>query len=246
MIQLAGLTRLTAAMSSIEASSGRHHSSIRRFGPRASVHPRRLVTFGDASALARSIPSGLSAPCPAVLIVISFEPLSLTTPVRSVGVDAVVLVRVQLVDDHERAAEAVQLRGVGGEHPEEAVEATGLVRVLAPAQLEVPDHDALVFKAERELDGRLEQDAGLRACASGDVHLGPLGGDEVVERDRGHQRRLALPAWEEYDELAFVARAAARAIRFWNGSRRSPTWEQNRSNSTQTFLGSLFFFLQLH
>jgi hypothetical protein len=44
------LTALTAFASSISTSSGSDHSSIRMFGPRASVKPPCRFTFGCASA----------------------------------------------------------------------------------------------------------------------------------------------------------------------------------------------------
>ena len=60
---------------------GEAHSSKRRFRPRASVTAPRRTACGWAKARVRSLPSGLSAPWPAVEIVISFDPASLSIAV---------------------------------------------------------------------------------------------------------------------------------------------------------------------
>jgi hypothetical protein len=52
---------------------------------------------------------------------------------------------------------------VGGEDAEVPGEASRLVGVFAPAELEVADHDPFVVEAEHELHRGLEQDRRLRA-----------------------------------------------------------------------------------
>ncbi len=105
-------------------------------------------------------------------------------------VDLVVTVGVQLVDDRERGREPVQFRRVGGENPQVAAEPLRLVRVLAPAQLEVADDDVLVLKPQGEGGGRLVEDPRLLARGSGAVDGRMLDRDEVMQRDGGEQGRL--------------------------------------------------------
>lgn len=83
VIQEAGLAFLIVRASSRSASSGTDHSSIRRRGPWASVRCPRRLTFGCPSARARSCPSGVSGPWPAVEMVTSFAPWRLRSAVRS-------------------------------------------------------------------------------------------------------------------------------------------------------------------
>jgi len=89
-------------------------------------------------------------------------------------VDLVVAVGVQLVDDRQARAQAVQPRRVGGQHPHEAAEHLRLARVLAPPEFKVAVDDVGVVERAGETGGGLEQNPGLLAAGGGAVDLGPL------------------------------------------------------------------------
>ena len=125
-------------------------------------------------------------------------------------VDAVVLVGVQLVDDRERGGETVQLERVGGEDAQVPCEPFRHVGVVAPSELEVPDHEPGVVEADHKPSGLLEEDACLVAAGGGDVDGGVLDAEEMVDGERREQRRLSLAAREQDNELTLVAGGSLR------------------------------------
>ena len=131
-------------------------------------------------------------------------------------IDLVVGVRVQLVDDRERRRQAVQARSVGGEDAQVAREHVRLAGSVAVAKLEVADDDVLVVEHASEVGRGFVQDPGLLPTRGGAVDGRVLDRDEVVERDRGEERRLPLPAREQGDELPLGA----------SGRLRDPTLER--------------------
>ena len=147
------------------------------------------------------------------------RPRRLHHPGAQRGVDGVVGVRVELVDQHEGAAEAVELGGVGGEHhPHEPGEHRRPVGVGAPAQLEVADHDVRVFEPQGEPDGRLEQD---RACCR-DAAATYTSASGLVARwcKANAAINVVLPEPRGISTASSRSRpAAAFAIFVWNGSR---------------------------
>src|SRR4051812_25507567 len=60
-----------------------------------------------------------------------------------------------------------------------------------------------------ELASRLEQNGGLLAAGGGDVGGRALRGQQVVDGEGGHQRRLAVAAWQEDDEFALGCEGGA-------------------------------------
>jgi hypothetical protein len=69
----------------------------------------------------------------------------------------------------------------------------------------VADEDVGVVEDAREVRGCLVEDARLLARRGGAVDGRALGRDEVVERDRGEEGRLPLPARKERHKLALRA-----------------------------------------
>ena len=146
------------------------HSSSRRPGPWASVTEPRQVTFGCASARARSWPSGRVRALAGGGDRDHLRVGPLVQRGRQRDVHLVGLERLQLVEDRQRIREAVQPRRVRREHPQVAAEHPRHVRVVAPAQLEMAVHDALLTQHARVARGRLEQDPGLLTGRRRAVH----------------------------------------------------------------------------
>ena len=77
----------------------------------------------------------------------------------------------------------------------------------------------------------LVEDPGLLAAGGGGVHLGALDGHQVVERDRGEERRLAV-ALGIITASSRSGRWPRLEIRRWKGSRSSPISSQKAANAT--------------
>jgi hypothetical protein len=119
-------------------------------------------------------------------------------------------VGVQLVDDRQRGRQAVQAGSVRSQDAQMPTEHVGLVRVVAPAELQVADDHVLVLEPAGERRSRLEQDPRLLPRACGAVDGGVLDHDQMMERDGGEQGCFPLPSWEQGDELPLRARGGLR------------------------------------
>jgi hypothetical protein len=113
--------------------------------------------------------------------------------------------RLQLVDDRQRERQSVQPARVGRPHLQRTRPDLRLRRVGAPSQHEVAVHDVLVVQLAREALRVAEEVFRLLARGCDDDDARVLDRHEVVQRDQRHQRRLAVAAREQHDDLAFPA-----------------------------------------
>jgi hypothetical protein len=108
-------------------------------------------------------------------------------------IDGVVLERLELVEMDARRGQAVELGGVGGQHPEERP---------GDAELEVADDDVVGdLMVHRDVTRVLGDHPGLIAGRGGDVDRRALRRQEVVDGEGAGQARFPVPS-EAGEQLA--------------------------------------------
>ena len=111
---------------------------------------------------------------------------------------------LELVEDHQARREAVKAGRLGSEDPHVAGKDGRLVGVGAEAQLQMPEDEVGVLEPAREVGRVLVKDPGLRDARRDAVDPGVRVGEEVVNGDQGHQRRLAVSPGKQDQRLALL------------------------------------------